>query len=390
MRILTLCYEYPPLGGGGAKVVFGLSRELARLGHEIDIVTMGYGELERQERLDGVTVHRLRPIRRDNIVCHTSEMVRHELSALPFALRLIRQNHYDLNHSHFIFPDGLCALTLQKITRLPYIITAHGSDVPSYNPDRFVNQHKILSPVWQAVVGNARRVVSPSEHLQSLILERRATARTCVVPNGLSSGRFNSERKKEPRILVVTRMLRRKGVQKLLSAVADMDFPYEIHIVGDGPYLPQLRELAAGSSVRVKFWGWLDNDSKELKDLYETSRIFVFLSSAENFPINLLEAMAAGMAIVTNPETGCGEVVGDCAVKVNPDVPEDIRASLMKLITDPDLCDELGRRAHRRFEQHFTWGAIAQQYNQVFKDIIAQPVLGARAKKHVEASRQSG
>ena len=106
MRILTLSYEYPPLGGGGAKVVFGLSRELARLGHEIDIVTMGYGDLARQESSGGVTIHRLRQTRHDNTICHTSEMIRHELRALPTVLRLIKQNNYDLNHSHFIFPDG--------------------------------------------------------------------------------------------------------------------------------------------------------------------------------------------------------------------------------------------------------------------------------------------
>jgi hypothetical protein len=40
MRILMLCYEFPPLGGGGSKVVYGLSKELVRLGHEVDIVIM--------------------------------------------------------------------------------------------------------------------------------------------------------------------------------------------------------------------------------------------------------------------------------------------------------------------------------------------------------------
>ena len=81
-------------------------------------------------------------------------MVRHELRGFPFALRLIKENHYDFNHTHFIFPDGLSALAVQKFTGLPYIITAHGSDVPSYNPDRFINEHKILAPMWQVIVGN--------------------------------------------------------------------------------------------------------------------------------------------------------------------------------------------------------------------------------------------
>jgi len=369
MRILKLCYEYPPLGGGGAKVVFGLSHELVRLGHDVDIVTMGYGDLPRREGSDGVTVHRMRPIRRDNITCRTWEMVRHELRGFPFALRLIKENHYDFNHTHFIFPDGLSALAVQKFTGLPYIITAHGSDVPSYNPDRFINEHKILAPMWQVIVGNAERVVCPSEHLKSLVLAQRQTANTCVIPNGLDPGKFNPGRKKDPRILVVTRMLRRKGVQKLLKAVETWDLPYEINIVGDGPYLPRLREIAAGSSARIKFWGWLENDSKELKDLYETSQVFVFLSAEENFPINLLEAMAAGMAIVTNPETGCGEVVGDCALKVDPDAPEEIRNALSKLIDNPELSGELGRRARQRFERHFTWRAIAAQYDSLYRKL---------------------
>jgi glycosyltransferase involved in cell wall biosynthesis len=81
--------------------------------------------------------------------------------------------------------------------------------------------------------------------------------------------------------------------------------------------------------------------------------------------------MAAGMAIVTNPATGSGEVVGDCALKVDPDAPEDIRGSLMKLLTDPDLCDALGRRARQRFEQHFTWRAIAAQYDRLYRDLAA-------------------
>ena len=374
MRILTLSYEYPPLGGGGAKVVFGLSRELARLGHEIDIVTMGYGDLARQESSGGVAIHRLRQTRRDNTICHTSEMVRHELRALPAVLRLIKQNNYDLNHSHFIFPDGFCALAAQKITGLPYLLTVHGSDVPGYNPDRFTNQHKMLQPVWQAVVGGARRLVCPSAHIRSLVLAQRRTANTCIIPNGLDPERLDSQRKKEPRILVVTRMFRRKGVQKLIEAVKDSKLPLEINIVGDGPYLPQLRELAEGSATPIKFWGWLDNDSKELKDIYETSSIFAFLSASENFPINLLEAMAAGMAIVTTPETGCGEVVDDCAIKVNPDAPEEIRDALMTLTQDPKMCAELGQRARQRLEQHFTWRSIAAQYDSLYRELAARAV----------------
>jgi glycosyltransferase involved in cell wall biosynthesis len=318
-------------------------------------------------------VYQLGSSRKDKIVCHTSEMIRHELRAIPFALRLMKRNQYDLNHSHFIFPDGPSAVLLRKITGLPVILTAHGSDVPGYNPDRFTYQHKALAPIWQTIVGNVERIVCPSQHLRSLMLAKRPKLDTHVIPNGLDPQKFHPWLKKEPKILVVTRMLRRKGVQQLLKAVEAWHLPHEINIVGDGPYLQKLKEMGSGSTARIKFWGWLENDSDELRELYETSSVFVSLSSDENFPVNLLEAMAAGMAIVTNPDTGSGEVVGDCAFRVDPNKPAEVRAALIQLMESPDLAEDLGRRARQRFEQCFTWRAVAMQYDRLYRELKAVP-----------------
>jgi len=66
-----LSYEYPPLGGGGAKVVYGLSKELVRLGHEIDIVTMRFRGLPKYESINGVNVYRVPSIRTRESICNT-------------------------------------------------------------------------------------------------------------------------------------------------------------------------------------------------------------------------------------------------------------------------------------------------------------------------------
>ena len=108
-------------------------------------------------------------------------------------------------------------------------------------------------------------------------------------------------------------MLERKGVQYLIEALAGIEAPFTLHVVGEGPFLRQLRELAVARGVEVVFHGAMANDGPELRELYETSAIFALASTAENFPMVLLEAMAAGAAIVTTAGTGCAEVVGDCA-----------------------------------------------------------------------------
>ena len=59
MNLLMMSYEFPPLGGGGSRVVHGLSRELVRQGHQVDVVTMHYRGLSRAEDVDGVQVRRV-------------------------------------------------------------------------------------------------------------------------------------------------------------------------------------------------------------------------------------------------------------------------------------------------------------------------------------------
>lgn len=372
MRILMLCYEFPPVGGGGSKVAFGLSRELVRMGHEVDVVTMAWRERPRYEELDGVKVHRAPAIRRAVHVCTGPEAFSYVLGALPVVWDLVKRGRYDINHTHFIFPDGVISWLLRRRFGLPYVITAHGSDVPGYNPHRLQRAHRVLAPAWRRVVQDASRIVCPSEWLRSLVHRRPVAANTVVIPNGFDCGRFRTSNHGE-RILIATRLLERKGVQHLLRAVEGLPLAEEIQIAGDGPYLPTLQRLAADARVRVRFWKWLDNGSPELAALYQNSGIFVLPSEAENFPIALLEAMSAGLAIVTTQGTGCAEVVGDAALLVPPnDVPA-LRAAMCRLLDDPALRARLGEAARRRVAAKFNWRTVAEQYLALYHGVTGTP-----------------
>ena len=368
MRVLTLSYEFPPLGGGGAKVVDGLARNLN--GHEIDLVTMGFQGLPDTEVMDGVNIYMLPSGRKRADICHTREMLPYLVSAFTNVRPLITERTYDINHTHFIFPDGVLAWMLHRSTGLPYVITAHGSDVPGYNPDRFQFQHTLLSPLWTRVVNNAECVICPSAHLQGLLEKRSQTVRSEVIPNGMYADKFNPHREKRMRILVVTRMFERKGVQYLLEALKGRTLNCEINIVGNGPYLDTLKRMAADTPADIHFHGWLDNDSDKLRELYETSSIFVFTSQQENFPVNLLEAMTAGMAIITADDPGSREVVGDTALQVNADQPEQFFATLQGLVQNPAQCEERGKFARKRLESYFTWPTIAGKYQSLFEKVL--------------------
>lgn len=373
MRILTLNYEFPPIGGGGSPVSHELGRELVAQGHEVDVVTMGFDGLPAREVVDGINVYRVPCLRKRPDLCKTHEMASFVLAALPKVARLTATRAYDVNHTHFIVPTGLLARLAKTWTGLPFVVTVHGSDVPGYNPDRFGLEHRLVGPVWKWILRGADHVISPSRFLQKLVDQRPHGRPVSIIPNGFRYERFRPDLPKERRILLVSRMLPRKGVQHLLSALRELDLRgFEVDIVGDGPYLPTLKQMASEFGLPVRFWGWLDNKSPELKDLYERSAIFAFTSEAENFPVVLLEAMAAGQAIVTSEGTGCPEVVGPDALLVPPRRPDSLAAALDRLIQDDDLRAQLGQRARARVEQEFGWQAIARRHVALYREVRDQ------------------
>ena len=108
-------YEYLPLGGGEAKVVAGIARDMTKCGYQFDIVTMWYRGLPFKECQNGITTYRLHCIRLNRSVCYFPEMIPYLILAFPIVLYLSLKNRYILNHTHFIFPDGILT-TIIKIS----------------------------------------------------------------------------------------------------------------------------------------------------------------------------------------------------------------------------------------------------------------------------------
>ena len=367
LKILKTSYEYPPLGGGGAKVVYGIATRLAARGHEVDLLTMGFRGLPAREIVKGVNVRRVPGIRVSMSTCYFPEMIPYVIFTSFMAVKKAYALKYSLNHTHFIFPGGIVAYLVKWRTGLPYIITAHGSDVPHYNPNRFRLLHRMLRPFWRKIVSNADLIICPSKSIEDLIKLNGVHVNTRIIPNAIDTDKFKPRKKNPRNLLIVTRMFERKGVQYVLRALAGRSAEFDINIVGDGPYLQTLKNLAKELKIEARFWGHVDNDSQDLRELYETAPIFVFTSEAENFPIVLLEAMIAGAAIITTSGTGCAEVVGDAALLVPARDPEAIRAALDKLIADPALVTQLGTAARERVIARFGWDGVIDQHLEAYR-----------------------
>ena len=370
MRILSLTYEYPPIGGGGGRVAAALNEELASSGDRVEVLTSRMRGFARHERIGRVMVHRSACLRRDAHYTTALELSTTLLPAWREGCRLIEAFQPNVLHTHFVLPSGVIAWRLARRYQVPYVITAHGSDIPGYNPDRFALLHRLLQPFWRQIVANASLLVSPSEFLAGLI-RRQVDLPIRVIPNGYAPAASLGKAKRNL-VLVVARLFPRKGVQRFIEAIPGMPGDWEYVIAGDGPQLARLKQLAERLQVRVKFVGFVD--AHTLRGYYEEARILVFPSIRENFPMVLLEAMDAGCAVITTDAEGCGEVVGRAGLVVPKDDAQQIRAALSKLMGDPQLRDELSRKAMARADL-FRWPRIGGLYRDAFGSAFASAPL---------------
>ncbi|MEK0083993.1 glycosyltransferase family 4 protein [Benzoatithermus flavus] len=365
MRILTICYEYPPVGGGGGVVCQGVAQALVGAGHEVHVVTSGMRDLPACAEDRGVKIHRVPCVRRVRFHATAAELATQILPSYQKALALARREPFDLIHCHFVIPSGVVAWLLHRRTGLPYVLTAHGSDVPGYNPERFELMHHFLAPFWRRIIEASAAITAPSRFLQELI-GRKIDVPVDVIPNSFEAPPAPDLPRRD-RILVVTRMVERKGVQHLIQAMAGLETRFELCIAGDGPYLPTVRQMAQDLGVPATFLGFVGRD--QLPALYRSAKIFVFPSMQENFPMVLLEAMSAGCAVVTSTVPGCAEVAGDAALLVEPGDVAGLRRALARLLADEETMALFGRKSLQQAAR-FAPERILRQYEALFRRAV--------------------
>ncbi|MBN2210288.1 MAG: glycosyltransferase family 4 protein [Sedimentisphaerales bacterium] len=371
VKLLVINHEFPPVGGGAAPVAWELCRHLAGLGHRVDVVTTQFADLPAREERDGVTIYRTSARRHRADRAETLEMASFLRGAAGPAQRLIEANGYDLIHAHFIIPAGYLAGRLSRKTGIPLVITAHGSDVPGYNPDRFKLIYHFIKPFWRRWAQMCPLIISPSEALKQLILRYAPAARVQVIPNGIDLS-FLMPAEKVPALVMCSRLLPRKGFQHALTAIEGLHpAGWRVDLIGDGVYRDDLEKQARAITTPVQFHGWLDNRSEVFNRIFSGGEIFIFPSVMENFPTVLLEAMAAGMAIITTNAAGCREVVGDAALLVEPGDVNGLRDALRLLVDNSELRRQMQRKALERVKA-FRWEGIAQRYMEVFSHMISE------------------
>lgn len=375
LRLLFVNYEFPPVGGGAAYASFAIAREFAALGHRVDFLTAASPGTSCDEQIDGVRIIRVRCYRRSIHDIGFAGALSFLIFAAPRLRALARSVPYDAYHYFFGLPTGVLSCIPGSHRDKPYVVSLRGSDVPGYSAD-LSTLHRLTLPITKRIWGRAYRVVANSQELRRLAAAAMPGLRIDVIPNGArNAGTVRAPRAADEsfRILTVSRLIARKGVDTLIEALARSgDSRLSLDIAGEGPQSSTLRELAVarGVGAKVRFHGFADRAA--LASLHDRADLFVLMSRAESCSMALLEAMAAGLPIVASHVGGNAELVvdGTSGLLVEPEDIDGLANTLSRLVSDVQLRGRLAAEGRLLIERKFDRAVLARAYAEIFEQAI--------------------
>ncbi|MBV9020569.1 MAG: glycosyltransferase [Chloroflexi bacterium] len=354
--------------GGAERHVRDLVQGMRMQGISVEVVCPRPGPLTEHFATNGVPVHYVEMVRSwpyDEYLPNQKAM--QELTVL------LKQRRPDVVHSH-LYPAHIHAsIAAQRACIQAIIHTAHTIIVRPGDA--------ILSYVTTA------RTIAVSQTVARLLENVGVLPeRIEVIYNGVGSEHFEDNLQAQQRVReelqlgngpiigVVARLSMEKGIDVLLHAIQQVVHTYPeltLLIVGDGPQAAELRELAdrLGLHDTVRFLG-ARSDIPIVNRLLD---VFILPSREEACPMALLEAMAAGRAVITtqvggNPEVVTHDVDG---LLIPPDNPTALSQALLMLIPDQARRTAMGDAAHQKVCVKFTRERMIHETLSFYQRLLA-------------------
>jgi len=277
----------------------------------------------------------------------------------------------DLLHGNWSIP-GLIAGISSRLRGRHSIVTLRGEDVNRARNSR------IFRLMLKACMFMNQYIVTVSEAMRDELSELYPSYsnRIMFISNGVDN--FTSEIRPTfmapLRLLTIGSCIRRKRIDVILNAIALLD-PKDsvlLRVAGDGPEVDSLKGMAQNLKIDnyVEFVGLVPPE--EVKNLLSWADIFVFASESEGRPNVILEAMSAGLTVISSDIDGVRELIAPEAGMLYP-VGDKYKLSqcIQDCLQKPMHAKNLGVMAKRKIESSgLTWEKAANKYSILYNKVI--------------------
>lgn len=372
MRIGIVCY--PTFGGSGV-LATELGKALAQKGHHVHFITY-----QQPVRLSGFT---------PNIYYHEVQVPTYPLFDFPpyetalasTMVDVIKNQKLDLLHVHYAIPHASVAYMAKQILKkegisIPVITTLHGTDIT------LVGRDKTYAPVVTFSINESDAITAVSKNLRDETYKHFKIEKEIeVIVNFVDVSRFNRKpidafRKmiapNDERVIMHASNFRKlKRIPDVIRIFKEINnkIPSRMMLVGDGPERPGAEDLCRELDIcdEVKFVGRQD----QMEDILAIADLFLLPSEYESFGLAALEAMAAGVPVITSNAGGLVEINVQGETGYLGDVG-DIKAmgeQALKILTDKDVLNQFKKRAAAHAKK-YDISNIIPEYEKLYERFL--------------------
>ncbi|HKJ47218.1 MAG TPA: glycosyltransferase family 4 protein [Balneolales bacterium] len=373
MRLLLISQDFPPDIGGIQTYCFELADRFYKNNEDFAVLAPKKKKDQDVDLSLPYKVHRV--LSSNALLPYTS---------LP-VIKSLTRNKYDTTF-HAQWQTVLPALPNRKKGYIKRVFAAaHGRELlfNPFNNDSFAGRRYVAYRRW--LLSQVDHFFAVSRYTANLLMNEGVSEdRITVMPNGTNPGEFYPTETSELRnkldlnskriIMTITRLVPRKGVDNVLSAMRSVIKKYDnalYLIVGGGNDLERLESLVSEFNLNnnVRFLGKVPHS--KVKSYYNLCEVFVMTPrteplNIEGFGIVYLEANACGKPVIGSTSGGITDAIidGKTGLLVDEDNPEQLADAILQLLDDSKLAEKLGKQGRERVIKETNWDTIAHNIHE--------------------------
>jgi glycosyltransferase involved in cell wall biosynthesis len=389
MKILYVVSGFAPAWGlgGGVRVSYELSKEMASRGHDIVVYTTDI--LDHKSRInyryknwEGVKTYYFKTI--------SNYLAKKQFN---FSLKLIyllykNTKNFDLIHIHeYRTINGTFAAYFAKMNRVPYIIQPHGSLSTTVGMKRLKKMFDFA--FGYKVLKNAAKVIALNEIEFKEYEDRGIDSRkVCILPNGIDiskyevlppKGIFKSKYKindDEKIILFLGRINKIKGINTLVESFGNLSKQIcNLQLVIAGPdnngFVTSLKKQVSDLKIekRVLFTGPLYESDK--LEAYVDADVVVYPSYFEIFGLVPLEAIMCGTPVIVTDNCGCSKYIteSECGYLIKYGDAKDLETKI-RLIIENNCKFSIAKKGKKYIQSNLAYYKIAKDLEATYEECI--------------------
>jgi len=264
-------------------------------------------------------------------------------------------------------------IILLKSCNIPILIHLHGASYHIF----YSNSSALMQKYIKWIFSLTDKTILLSDSWQKWYIDTINTNKSSVIYNGVKDYYDNQSLallKRKNEILFLGRLGERKGIYDLLYAFQKViqKTPDTILKVGGDGEIDKAKNLTSelNLSRNVEFLGWVNEEEKY--KLLNNAKVYILPSYNEGLPMGLLEGMSAGLAVISTDVGGIPEAIANekngLLIKAGDKV--EIANSLIKVLTNNKLLEELGEGARKSFLENFNSKIMTKKVEDIYDEIL--------------------